>query len=72
MAFTTDTSATGAISLRDRIVARIDAARADFAKYRLYRKTLVELSALTDRDLADMGMHRSAIQGIAMEAAYGK
>jgi uncharacterized protein YjiS (DUF1127 family) len=27
---------------------------------------------LTGRELADLGIHRSAIKGIALEAAFGK
>ena len=41
-----------------------------FAQYRTYRTTLNELAMLTDRELADMGMHRSNIREIAFEAAY--
>ncbi len=42
------------------------------AKNKIYRTTLNELSALTDRDLADLGISRSMIKGIAIEAAHGK
>ncbi|KKL11090.1 hypothetical protein LCGC14_2549290 [marine sediment metagenome] len=41
-------------------------------RYRLYRRTLNELSALSNRELADLGVHRSAIRSIAHEAAYSK
>lgn len=41
-------------------------------RYRVYRQTISELQVLNDRDLADLGMHRSAITSIAREAAYGK
>ena len=41
-------------------------------KRRVYRTTLAELSALTNRELADLGIARSMIKGIALEAAYGK
>lgn len=41
-----------------------------FAKYRTYRTTLNELAMLSDRELADMGMHRADIRTIAFEAAY--
>jgi uncharacterized protein YjiS (DUF1127 family) len=40
------------------------------AQYRSYRRTLNELSALSDRDLTDMGLHRSNIPDVAREAAY--
>ncbi|HVG49441.1 MAG TPA: DUF1127 domain-containing protein [Rubellimicrobium sp.] len=42
---------------------------ARLASYRVYRRTLDELSQLSDRDLADMGMHRSTIGDVAREAA---
>ena len=42
------------------------------AKQKIYRQTYAELSRLTDRELADIGMHRSLIKRIAMEAANGK
>ena len=48
--------------LRSALAARI-------AWYRAYRRTLDELSQLSDRDLADMGMHRSLIRDIARGAA---
>ena len=43
-----------------------------FARYRLYRQTLAELGQLSPRELADLGIHRSQIASIAIEAAYGK
>ena len=42
---------------------------ARIAWYRAYRRTLEELSQLSDRDLADMGMHRSTLAEVAREAA---
>lgn len=45
--------------------------KARYIQSRVYRTTLSELSNLTDRDLADLGIHRSAIKSIAYEAAYG-
>lgn len=39
---------------------------------RVYRQTVSELNALNDRDLADLGIARSTIRSIAMQAAYGK
>ena len=40
------------------------------AKRRVYRATLFELSVLSDRDLKDLGIPRSSIKRLAMEAAY--
>ena len=41
-----------------------------FAQYRLYRATLNELASLSDRDLADLGLHRAMIEDVAREASY--
>jgi uncharacterized protein YjiS (DUF1127 family) len=38
----------------------------------LCNQTRRELSQLSDRDLADMGINRGMIDAIAAEAAYGK
>lgn len=40
------------------------------AKRKVYRATFSELAALTDRDLIDLGIPRSNIRRLAMEAAY--
>ncbi len=42
------------------------------AQYRVYRETVRELSVLSNRDLADLGLNRSMITDIAREAAFGK
>ncbi|MEM6372738.1 MAG: DUF1127 domain-containing protein [Pseudomonadota bacterium] len=49
-----------------------DAAAARQATRRVYNTTLRELDALDNRELADLGMHRSELKRIAWEAAYGK
>lgn len=41
-----------------------------FARFRLYRQTVNELSSLTSRELADLGLNRSMIKRIAYQAAY--
>lgn len=71
MAFITDTRSTG-LSLGERFANfRANMAEAA-AKRKVYKTTMDELSALSDRDLADLGVARSMIKGIAFEAAYGK
>jgi uncharacterized protein YjiS (DUF1127 family) len=35
----------------------------------IYRQTLEELSQLSERDLADLGLHRSQIRTVAQQAA---
>lgn len=59
-------------TLRDRFSAAAETASAKFAQYRTFRRTKSELNALTDRELSDLGISRSMITSIAMEAAYGK
>ena len=70
MAFYSDTRATG-ITLADRFVALRDRLADAAAKRRVYRTTVSELDALSTRELADLGLSRSMIKGIAYEAAYG-
>ncbi|EAQ46227.1 hypothetical protein MED193_07529 [Roseobacter sp. MED193] len=41
-----------------------------FARYRLYRETYNELSELSGRELADLGLNRSMIKRLAYQAAY--
>lgn len=41
-----------------------------FARHRRYRQTLDELSSLSNHDLADLGLHRSALRRVAWQAAY--
>lgn len=42
-----------------------------WARYQKYRSTVEELEMLSDRDLADLGMHRVGIRDVAREHAYG-
>lgn len=71
MAFANDTTRSAAsLSLWDRVADLRAHLVERFAKYRLYRTTLSELSSLSDRDLADLGLHRSMIAELAREAAY--
>ncbi|WP_371811903.1 DUF1127 domain-containing protein [Ruegeria sp. R13_0] len=51
------------------ITTMIEAAKTRFARYRLYRQTVAELSALSDRELADLGLSRAMIRGLARQAA---
>ena len=42
--------------------------RRAFAWWRAFRRTRAELGVLSDRDLADIGVHRSAITALARVA----
>ena len=69
MAFAIETRTTGIV---DRISAFARDLSARRAQYRVYTQTINELSALSNRDLADLGLGRSEIPSVAHEAAYGK
>lgn len=42
------------------------------ARHAVYRQTLAELEAMSNRDLADIGISRISIRDIARQAANGK
>ena len=44
---------------------------ARYAQHRAYRTTLNELSVLNSHELADLGLNRSMLRQVALEAAYG-
>ncbi len=54
------------------VAALVETAKTRFARYRLYRQTVNELSALSNRELADLGLHRSMIRQLAQQAVGDK
>lgn len=66
------TTRNGVSSIFSRLTAGMSVVKSAFAQRRIYSRTARELSGLTDRELADLGIHRSMITEIAREAAYGK
>ncbi|WP_223163003.1 DUF1127 domain-containing protein [Roseivivax sediminis] len=44
--------------------------RAALERRRVYKRTLNELAALSNRELADLGLHRSQLRSIAWQAAH--
>ena len=58
--------------IAERLNAVVKSLKDGMNRRRVYNQTLRELYALTDRELADLGIHRSNIAQIAREAAYGK
>ncbi len=59
-------------SVADRFVGLFAGVSAAIQRRRVYAQTLNELRALSDRELADLGIARSMISEIAHDAAYGK
>ena len=49
----------------------LERARKGLDDYRLYRRTIDELQALSDRELADLGLSRLNIRDIAYDSVYG-
>jgi len=70
MAFLTDTSRNSGFfsGLREVVVTLRDA----WNRHATFRHTYDELSALSSRELNDLGIQRSMITRLAYEAAYGK
>jgi uncharacterized protein YjiS (DUF1127 family) len=54
-----------------RITAAVKEIAFRVSRYRIYRTTLNELGALSNRELADLGLSRANLRSIAYEAAYG-
>ena len=52
------------------LAAYVARTRARLAQWRLYRKTLSELADLSDRQLTDLGLHRSELKRVAYMAVY--
>lgn len=59
-------------SLVARLNDALEALRAANHRRKVYNRTYRELSALTTRELDDLGIARSMIRRLAMDAAYGK
>ncbi|WP_170758751.1 DUF1127 domain-containing protein [Ruegeria lacuscaerulensis] len=51
------------------LTSLFEAAKTRFTRYRIYRQTVNELSELSNRELADLGLHRSMIRRVALQAA---
>ena len=70
MAFATEIHALNG-DITHRIAATFKSAVARFACYRVYRNTVSELNELSTREMDDLGLSRSMIKRVALEAAYG-
>lgn len=72
MAYVNTTHRIAQDTLSDRFAAVVKAVKTAIQRRRIYNQTVRELNALTSRELADLGIHRSMITRLALEAAYGK
>ena len=70
MAFVNSTRAQN-IGFADRLGTIAKSVKLALHRRRLFNQTVRELNALTDRELADLGIHGSMIKDIAKQAAYG-
>ena len=59
-------------ALRDLVQHQMQKLQKLTQRRRVYLQTVTELNALTDRELADLGLHRLMIPAVAKDAAYGK
>ena len=69
IAHTHNAAATSGIA--GRLMAAIQHMQENRARHVIYRQTVRELNALTNRDLADLGIERATITRLAREAAWG-
>lgn len=58
--------------LADRLSALVVDMKKVMARRAIFKQTQRELNALSNRELADLGIGRSMITRLAQEAAYGK
>ncbi|MDO6669765.1 DUF1127 domain-containing protein [Paracoccus sp. 1_MG-2023] len=65
-------NAVAATGLTGRLQNAILRMQENRARRAVYKQTVRELNALTNRDLADLGINRSMITRLAHEAAWGK
>lgn len=67
-----NTARMGRKGLLDRLQLAKDSLVTAWQQRSVYNRTVAELNALTERELADLGIARDAIRTIAREAACGK
>ncbi|MFN4154568.1 MAG: DUF1127 domain-containing protein [Paracoccaceae bacterium] len=67
-----NSSRAASYGIADRAAAIVKTIRVSLERRRVFKQTVRELQALSNRELADLGIHRSMISRVANEAAYGK
>jgi uncharacterized protein YjiS (DUF1127 family) len=60
------------LTLTERAQALVANLKDAVRRRSVYRRTLRELNALTEREMTDLGIHAAMISQVAREAAYGK
>lgn len=68
MAYSTDLSHAQS-GLTGWMAASVNALRTRMEKRRVFRTTMNELGSLSNRELADLGLHRSMLRRVAWQAA---
>ena len=58
--------------LGDAVTSSLRNAARRVARYRMYRRSVRELSQMNAHELADLGLHRSEIRRVAHETIYGQ
>lgn len=71
MAYVNTTRSTH-VSFLDRFAAVVKIVKDAVERRRVYNETLFELSNLSDRDLADLGLSRASISDVAKAVAYNQ
>lgn len=73
MAFYTDTGKSTGLpligTLSRQMTQGIDRIRKGYARRAIYNETIYQLSGLSDRELADIGITRASIQQVAYDEA---
>lgn len=59
-------------ALGNHLRARVQAILRRLSDYRTYCRSVSEMSDLSMRELADLGLHRSEIRQVAQETVYGQ
>ena len=55
------------------LISRLDEiVRTNYAKHKMYKSTVKELSRLSDAELLDIGLSRYDIEALALQGAYGR
>lgn len=67
-----NSSRAASYGIADRAAAIVKTIRVGLERRRVFKQTVRELQALSNRELADLGIHRTMITRVANEAAYGK